>query len=48
MPRFTLVLASAVFEVSIFARQHECVGAMDVLSLGTIDGLKVDAGASTP
>jgi hypothetical protein len=48
MPRFPLVLAESVFEVSVFARQTKCVGTMDVVSWGTISGLMVDAGASTP
>jgi hypothetical protein len=43
-----LVLAESVLGDSSLGRQPECVGAMDVLSLGTINGLKVDAGASTP
>ncbi len=45
---FDLVLAVSVCVVSAFPGKPECVGAMDVLSLGTINGLKVDAGDSTP
>ena len=48
MRRFDLGLAASVFEASILAGQPGCVGAMAVLSSGTIKGLKVDAGASTP
>jgi hypothetical protein len=48
LPRFGLILAESAWENSILGRQPECVGAMDVLSLGTINGLKVAAGASTP
>jgi hypothetical protein len=48
MPRFPLVLAPAVCEVSIFAGQLECLGAIVGLSSGTTNGLMVDAGASTP
>jgi hypothetical protein len=47
MPRFALVLEESVFKVPVFAGQSECVGAIVVLSSGTINGLMVDAGAST-
>jgi hypothetical protein len=47
MPRFPLVWAESVFEVPVFAGQIECVGAIVVLSSGTINDLMVDAGAST-
>jgi hypothetical protein len=46
--RFVLVLAESVLGDSTLGRQPECVGAMDVLSLGTINALKAAAGASTP
>jgi len=42
-----LVLEESVFKVPVFAGQSECVGAIVVLSSGTINGLMVDAGAST-
>jgi hypothetical protein len=48
MPRFPLVFAESVFEVSIFAGQPDCLGAIVGLSSGTINGRMVDAGASTP
>jgi hypothetical protein len=47
MPRFPLVSAESVFGVPVFAGLPECVDAIVVLSSGTINGLMVDAGAST-
>jgi hypothetical protein len=48
MPRFPFVLKESVFDVSIFTGQPESIGEMAVVSWGTINGLMVDAGASTP
>jgi hypothetical protein len=42
-----LVLTESVWGDSNFAGQPECVGAIVVLSSGTINSLMVDAGAST-